>query len=134
NPHQNPEVKTPITIGVYGQWGSGQILFDEKIKELLSKASGQEIILASEAAQPTRPTLRAEIGKTGGYRRHRIQRLGVFQATSISGRVVTHLYRGRSKNMFGLRTHVYRLSKAARACFRRRWASSSLRHSGCSSA
>lgn len=111
---RNPEAKTPITIGVYGQWGSGKSFLMKKIIEVL------------KGDQPTRPaTLAGGISETfkGLFSKQTNSQVETiiieFNAWVYSGSahlwasLVTHLYR-EIERYFGVRAHYHRLIKAFR--------------------
>lgn len=108
---QNPEAKTPITIGIYGQWGSG--------KSFLMK----KIIKSLKGEQSERPK---ELWKRFLYFLQKLFRkkdnpvdtiIIEFNAWVYSGSehlwasLVTHLY-GEIEKYFGVRAHYHRLKKA----------------------
>jgi|GEM_PF-2413276 len=90
----NPELSTPITIGVYGQWGSGKSFLMGKIKEEIKER---------------------QKNKNKKVNIHVVE----FNAWVYSGSehlwasLVTHLYRDIEKH-FGLREQWLRLRKAIR--------------------
>ncbi|HXQ35244.1 MAG TPA: P-loop NTPase fold protein, partial [Anaerolineales bacterium] len=111
---RNPEAKTPITIGVYGQWGSGKSFLMKKIIEVLK---------GDQSTTPT--TLTGKISET--FKRlfskqttPQVDTIIIeFNAWVYSGSahlwasLVTHLYR-EIERYFGVRAHYHRLIKAFR--------------------
>ena len=112
---KNPEAKTPITIGIYGQWGSGKSFLMKKVKEALKKdeqPSSWFGRLAASIRQVFAPKTEKQVDTV----------IIEFNAWVYSGSehlwasLVTHLYREVEKYI-GIRTHVYRLWKAVRRLF-----------------
>ncbi|MCB0118732.1 MAG: TIR domain-containing protein [Anaerolineales bacterium] len=113
---KNPEAKTPITIGIYGQWGSGKSFLMKKIKESLAKADAIK--------KPTRPGKLFDTIKNMFRKKDSgIETIVIeFNAWVYSGSehlwasLVTHLYKEVEK-YFGLRMQANRLMKAIRRLF-----------------
>lgn len=111
---RNPEAKTPITIGVYGQWGSGKSFLMKKIIEVLR---------ADQEAAPKTKTRLERIAEA--FRRRsakqtdpQLETLIIeFNAWVYSGSahlwasLVTHLYR-EIERYFGVQAHLQRLLRA----------------------
>jgi small GTP-binding protein len=105
----NPEMNTPITIGVYGKWGSGKSFLMGKIKEAIKKPR------AKWRWYDARGILQQFGAKKPELDIHVVD----FNAWVYSGSehlwasLVTHLYRDIEKH-FGVKAHWMRLGKAIR--------------------
>ena len=107
----NPEAKTPITIGIYGQWGSGKSFLMKKIIQALK---------GEQTASPKKIQERLGVFFQKLFRR-KIKPVDTivieFNAWVYSGSehlwasLVTHLYREIEK-YFGVRAPFHRLTKA----------------------
>ncbi|MBI2333816.1 MAG: TIR domain-containing protein [Chloroflexi bacterium] len=113
---KNPEAKTPITIGIYGQWGSGKSFLMKKIKEALKSESGSTLSRFGRWLASIRQSFAPKTAE-------QVDTVVIeFNAWVYSGSehlwasLVTHLYREVEKYI-GIRTHVYRLSKAVQRLF-----------------
>jgi len=103
----NPEMNTPITIGIYGQWGSGKSFLMRKIKDAIDapapKVKWYDLRAKFQQRFQKKPDLDI----------HTIE----FNAWVYSGSehlwasLVTHLYRDIEKH-FGLKAHWMRLGNA----------------------
>ena len=112
---KNPEAKTPITIGIYGQWGSGKSFLMKKIKEALSNDPNANLSWFGN--------LITSIRRLFSPKTEQVDTVIIeFNAWVYSGSehlwasLVTHLYREVEKYI-GIRTHFYRLWKAIRRLF-----------------
>ena len=112
---KNPEAKTPITIGIYGQWGSGKSFLMKKIKEALSNDPNANLSWFGN--------LITSIQRLFSPKTEQVDTVIIeFNAWVYSGSehlwasLVTHLYREVEKYI-GIRTHFYRLWKAVRRLF-----------------
>jgi hypothetical protein len=108
---QNPEAKTPITIGIYGLWGSGKSFLMKKIIQSLKGEQG---------AAPKKIQERLVVFFQRLFRRNTkpVDTIVIeFNAWVYSGSehlwasLVTHLYREIEK-YFGVRAPYHRLIKA----------------------
>lgn len=113
---KNPEAKTPITIGIYGQWGSGKSFLMKKIKEALEKDQ-------QNSTSTWFGRLLNSIRRLFRKKDEAVETIVIeFNAWVYSGSehlwagLVTHLYREVEK-YFGLRMQLYRLMKATRRLF-----------------
>jgi Cdc6-like AAA superfamily ATPase len=113
---KNPEAKTPITIGVYGQWGSGKSFLMKKVKEGLTRKPENQ-------GSWFKRQIDAFASRFRKTPEQQVDTIVIeFNAWVYSGSehlwasLVTHLYKEVEKNI-GLRTHIYRLSKAVRKLF-----------------
>jgi len=113
---KNPEANTPITIGIYGQWGSGKSFLMKKIKEALGKEEPR-------SKQTWFGKLSNSIGRIFTKKDQEVETIVIeFNAWVYSGSehlwagLVTHLYREVEKH-FGLRMQLYRITKAVRRLF-----------------
>lgn len=103
----NPEMNTPITIGVYGKWGSGKSFLMGKIKDAIKKPR------AKWRWYDARGILQQFGAKKPELDIHVVD----FNAWVYSGSehlwasLVTHLYQDIEKH-FGLKAHWMRLGKA----------------------
>ena len=112
---KNPEAKSPITIGIYGQWGSGKSFLMKKIKEALSNDPNANLSWFGN--------LITSIQRLFSPKTEQVDTVIIeFNAWVYSGSehlwasLVTHLYREVEKYI-GIRTHFYRLWKAVRRLF-----------------
>ncbi|MFM8876683.1 MAG: P-loop NTPase fold protein [Anaerolineae bacterium] len=112
---KNPEAKTPITIGIYGQWGSGKSFLMKKIKEALSNDPNANLSWFGN--------LITSIRRLFSPKTEQVDTVIIeFNAWVYSGSehlwasLFTHLYREVEKYI-GIRTHFYRLWKAVRRLF-----------------
>lgn len=107
---RNPEAKTPITIGIYGQWGSGKSFLMKKIIEGLKNDP-------SATPKSHRGNLKSLFERKLNPQVETI--VIEFNAWVYSGSehlwasLVTHLYR-EIERYFGVRAHYHRLIKAFR--------------------
>jgi len=115
---QNPEAKTPITIGIYGQWGAGKSFLMKKIIEALKGEINTALIKRQgKFAKFLKRVFRREASQVDTI-------IIEFNAWVYSGSehlwasLVTHLYREVEK-YFGVFAHFHRLRKALRRSFPR---------------
>ena len=110
---RNPEAKTPITIGVYGQWGSGKSFLMKKIIEALKgqPVDNPKTLFGRFANWASRLRKKPE---------QKVETIVIeFNAWVYSGSehlwasLVTHLYR-EIERYFGIHAHYHRLVKAFR--------------------
>ena len=105
----NPEMATPITIGIFGQWGSGKSFLMGKIKEAI------QLPQQKRRWNDFRGAIQRFRAKKSEIDIHIID----FNAWVYSGSehlwagLVTHLYRDIEKH-FGWKAHWMRLGKAIR--------------------
>lgn len=109
---QNPDAKTPITIGIYGQWGSGKSFLMKKIIQVLRKDQ-------SNAPKTWSEKMIKPVGQLFSPKKDKqVETIIIeFNAWVYSGSehlwasLVTHLYR-EIERYFGVRAHYHRLIKA----------------------
>lgn len=112
---KNPDAKTPITIGVYGQWGSGKSFLMKKVKEGLAKSEHKVSWLKRQVEAFTSLFVKRTEKPVDTI-------VIEFNAWVYSGSehlwasLVTHLYKEIEKQI-GLRTQAYRFIKAVRHLF-----------------
>lgn len=108
---RNPEAKTPITIGIYGQWGSGKsFLMNKVIQSLQDDQPNTSNINQGNFSNFFHKLFRKKANHVDTI-------IIEFNAWVYSGSehlwasLVTHLYREIEK-FFGVRAHYHRLKKA----------------------
>lgn len=113
---KNPEASTPITVGVYGQWGSGKSFLMKKIKEALKNENDSKSPWFGKLISSIRRIFAPKTEK-------QVDTILIeFNAWVYSGSehlwasLVTHLYREVEKHL-GLRMQMVRLVKAVRRLF-----------------
>lgn len=108
----NPEMNTPITIGIYGRWGSGKSFLMGKIRDAIKKPRAKwrwydaRGILQQFGAKKTEINIQVVEFNAWVYS----------GSEHLWASLVTHLYRDIEKS-FGLRAHIMRLGKAIKKSF-----------------